>query len=65
VVACANASQILRIGGAAMSRETLTETRLMLKQNYMLEPASFPATGTLLCLHEVDGRTQIRLFDKH
>ena len=48
-----------------MSREILTETRLMLKQNYMLEPASFPATGTPLCLHEADGRTQIRLFDKH
>jgi hypothetical protein len=37
----------------------------MLKQNYMLEPASFPALRAPAHLGEIDDEAQIRLFDKH
>jgi hypothetical protein len=37
----------------------------MLKQNYMLEPASFPAQRAPAYLPQLDGEAQIRLFDKH
>jgi len=37
----------------------------MLKQNYMLEPTSFPVLHAPGSVQEIGEETQIRLFDKH